>query len=140
MFKNLHLFLKCGITGWCVEIIFTSLQSLRRRELTLMGNTSLWMFPIYGTSFLLSFLYKLIRKKSWFFRGSCYMTAIFTGEYFFGRLLSTKNICPWNYSRSKANINSVIRLDYAPFWFLLGLALEKFLFTHDLLLPFTRKQ
>ena len=45
MLKN---FLKCGLTGWCMEISFTALDSLRRRDMTLKGCTSLWMFPIYG--------------------------------------------------------------------------------------------
>ena len=41
-------FLLCGLCGWCMEILFTALHSLRRRDLRLTGNTSLWMFPIYG--------------------------------------------------------------------------------------------
>lgn len=31
-------FLKCGLTGWCMEILFTSLNALRRRDLTLKGQ------------------------------------------------------------------------------------------------------
>ena len=122
------LFLKCGITGWCTEIIFTSIQSLRQRKMTLTATTSLWMFPIYGAASFLSLFYKLIKKSSLFVRGFCYMVLIFTGEYASDRFLKAKNICPWDYSRSKNNINSLIRLDYAPLWFLFGLGLEKFYF------------
>ena len=46
-------FMKCGLTGWCMEIIFTSLYSLRRRDMTLKGVTSIWMFPIYGLAGLI---------------------------------------------------------------------------------------
>ncbi|MCI8286616.1 MAG: hypothetical protein HFH89_02930, partial [Lachnospiraceae bacterium] len=45
-------FLKCGLAGWCMEISFTALDSLRRRDMTLKGCTSLWMFPIYGCAAL----------------------------------------------------------------------------------------
>lgn len=47
-------FLKCGLAGWCMEILFTSMDSLRRRDMTLRGNTSLWMFPIYGSAAILA--------------------------------------------------------------------------------------
>ena len=41
-------FLICGLTGWCMEILFTSAGSLARHDGRLIGQTSLWMFPIYG--------------------------------------------------------------------------------------------
>jgi hypothetical protein len=50
LFKN---FLKCGLTGWCMEIIFTALHSLRGTDKTLKGVTSLWMFPVYGCAALI---------------------------------------------------------------------------------------
>ena len=51
-FKN---FLKCGLAGWCMEILFTSADSLRRRDMTLKGTTSLWMFPTIA--YALPFIY-----------------------------------------------------------------------------------
>ena len=51
LFQN---FIKCGILGWCLEISFTALNALRRRDYTLRGVTSLWMFPIYGAGCLLT--------------------------------------------------------------------------------------
>ncbi len=46
-------FLTCGTTGWCMEIIFTSLRCISDKNRKLIGNTSIWMFPIYGmASFL----------------------------------------------------------------------------------------
>lgn len=122
MFQN---FIKCGILGWCLEILFTSFHSFRKRDLTLTGKTSIWMFPIYGSACLLAPLSHLLQKKSLFFRGSIYTICIFTTEFFTGKLLWNHNLCPWNYYKSKWNIGNVIRLDYIPHWFLTGIFFEK---------------
>lgn len=45
---NWKTFFICGLTGWCMEILFTSLGGLLRGDLLLNGHTSIWMFPIYG--------------------------------------------------------------------------------------------
>ena len=41
-------FILCGLTGWCMEILWTGLHSILSGELTMTGKTSLLMFPIYG--------------------------------------------------------------------------------------------
>ena len=120
-------FLRCGLTGWCIEIIFTSLGSLRRRDMRLVGNTSIWMFPIYGCAAFLSPISRLLHKKSLWVRGFTYMSLIFSAEYLTGSLLKRHNLCPWSYHRSRFNIGSLIRLDYAPFWFGAGLLFERIL-------------
>lgn len=122
-----HNFLLCGIIGWCTEIIFTALQSLRRRDFRLLGITSLWMFPIYGLGSFLMLPYRLLKNCSLFIRGTVYAICIFLGEFFSGQLLTKIHACPWNYEKSRLNIKKVIRLDYAPLWFLFGLLLEKVL-------------
>lgn len=122
--KFVKSFLRCGLSGWCFEIIFTSLDSIRSREFTLKGTTSLWMFPIYGSAAFLTPLFHIFRNKSILKRGLTYMSLILSGEYISGKLLSKRNLCPWDYSHAKWNIHNVIRLDYAPFWFLAGLFLE----------------
>ena len=78
-------FLLCGLCGWCMEILFTALHSLRRRDLRL------------------------------------------TVEYLSGRLLWKHDLCPWDYGKSRFHIHRIIRLDYAPWWFLAGLFFEKIL-------------
>ena len=120
-------FFLCGIIGWCTEIIFTSLNSLRNHDHRLLGVTSLWMFPIYGLSSFLIIPYKFIKKYSFIVRGTVYTICIFLGEFFSGQLLSKIHACPWNYEKARLNIKKVIRLDYAPLWFLFGLFLEKIL-------------
>ena len=56
-------FMKCGLTGWCMEIIFTALGSLRDRDMTLKGVTSLWMFPIYGCAAVVAPLSRLFNLR-----------------------------------------------------------------------------
>lgn len=52
------------------------------------------------------------------------MSCIFLGEYVSGMFLKKRNACPWDYSKSRFNYRGVIRLDYAPIWFLTGLLFE----------------
>lgn len=118
-------FIRLGITGWCIEILFTACNSMRRREMALKGTTSLWMFPIYGTGALIGPLSHVLKRYSTAFRGIIYMLLIFAVEFLSGRFLTNHKICPWNYAKSGWNIREVIRLDYAPWWFLTGLLFER---------------
>ena len=127
MKKMILNFLKCGTFGWCLEILFTSFDSFRKRELKLIGNTSVWMFPIYGLASLIQPLSLIIKDKSIWIRGSFYMICIFFTEYLTGSFLKRHKLCPWDYSKSRFHYKGLIRLDYAPFWFLTGLFYEKIL-------------
>lgn len=118
-------FLICGLTGWCMEILFTSMDALRRREMTLKGNTSLWMFPIYGSAALLKPICTLLKNRPVWLRGTTYMSLIYSMEYITGKLLSKYRLCPWDYSRSRFHVDNVIRLDFAPYWFAAGLMFER---------------
>ncbi len=120
-------FFICGLTGWCMEILFTSLHSFFDHDFRLKGETSVWMFPIYGLAALIRPLYQLIKKRPPLFRGSLYALGIFVCEYITGSLLKKHHLCPWDYSNAKTNINGVIRLDYTPFWMAAGLLFEKIL-------------
>ena len=76
-------FLRCGVFGWCLEIFWTSLDSLRRGELKLMGQSSAWMFPIYGMA-------ALIRPLSVLFHGLIcldYTPLWFLTELFYEKVL-----------------------------------------------------
>lgn len=120
-------FFICGLTGWCIEILFTSLQGLRQNDHKLLGQTSVWMFPIYGCAALIKPLYVVIGKLPAAVRGSIYSVAILTGEYVSGSFLKKHDCCPWDYSRARLNIRGVIRLDYAPLWMGAGLLFERIL-------------
>lgn len=131
MKKLIKNFFYCGIVGWCLEIIFTALGSMRRKELTLTGTTSIWMFPIYGLAAFLSPICKLVQKQHSFIRGLTYAILIFIAEFVTGSLLMRKELCPWNYQRSKWNINKVVRLDYLPCWIFAGLLFERLIKDND---------
>ena len=90
-------FFKCGVAGWCLEVIFTSAGSIATHDWRLMGSTSLLMFPIYGLGALLSPIGKMV--DSWLQvtpgealaatdrvirHGMLYMVLIFVAEYLFG--------------------------------------------------------
>ena len=120
-------FLKCGFLGWRLEILFTALSSLQKRNWRLAGQTSLWMFPIYGSVCLLSPVFKLFKNTSIFFRGSIYALCLFIGEYLTGSLLDKYHLRPWSYSHSRWHIKGKIRLDYFPGWFVVGLLYERLL-------------
>lgn len=125
--KWFYNFIKCGLLGWGFEILFTSLSSLRRRDWKLTGQSSLWMFPIYGSACILAPLSRLIGNLSVWFRGIVYAILIFLVEFFSGKFLTKHGLCPWNYAKSKWHIHDVIRLDYFPCWFVVGLIYEKVL-------------
>ena len=120
-------FLKCGLAGWCMEILFTALGSLQKREFRLVGQTSLWMFPMDGSACLLTPLFSFLKRFPVLARGTIYAVCIFFGEFLSGNFLMGKKVCPWNYERSRWNIKKVIRLDYFFNWLLAGLLFEKLL-------------
>ncbi len=135
MFSSLKQFLKdflrCGMCGWCIEITFTAIRALQRRDFKLKGNTSIWMFPIYGCAAFLRPVNRLLHRSPVWFRGLTYMSLIFTTEYLTGKLLQKRNLCPWDYGHSRYHVNRVIRLDYAPYWFAAGLLFERVLRLND---------
>ncbi|MCB7320943.1 hypothetical protein LIZ87_19640 [Lacrimispora sp. 210928-DFI.3.58] len=136
-------FCRCGIAGWCLEVMFTSVDSIMAGDPTLMGHTSLIMFPIYGMGAFLfpisCFLDKWLTGLPGFPRagrerlpeaarllrhGLIYMVLIFTAEYITGIWLTSRHMCPWDYSAWPDNVNGVIRLKFAPLWFFTGLLFE----------------
>ena len=120
-------FFKCGLTGWCMEIIFTSLHALQKRDMTLKGVTSIWMFPIYGLAAVIRPISQKMGHVPTLFRGLSYMIMIFSVEFMSGRFLMRHKMCPWDYSQCRYHIGKVIRLDFAPYWFGAGLLFEHLL-------------
>ncbi len=124
-------FIIYGFLGWCTEIFWTGFNSLLRGDVTLHGWTYIWMFPIYGLAIFLEPVHERIRSWPVLLRGGVYVLLIYAIEYATGTMLrSVLGVCPWDYSKSPYAVNGVIRLDYAPFWFIAGLLFEKL---HDLL-------
>lgn len=123
-------FIQCGMIGWCIEIFWTGLHSLLKKDPKLVGNSSLHMFPIYGMAALISPLSLILKKCRTFTRGFIYMLGIFAVEYTSGMFLKKRGCCPWDYSDTPFQINGVIRIDYAPLWFFTGLFYERIMRKH----------
>ena len=123
-------FIQCGLIGWCMEICWTGIRSMLQGDARLTGQSSLWMFPIYGMAACIGPVSRSLKKIPAVFRGGLYMTGIFAAEFGTGLLLKHYNVCPWDYSPYPLNYKGVIRLDYAPLWFCTGLFFEKIL-SHD---------
>ena len=85
------------------------------------------MFPIYGLAAAIKPISKKLRRFNVLIRGGVYTALIFITEYCTGSILRKFKACPWDYSKTKYNFKGVVRLDYAPLWFLVGLLYEKVL-------------
>lgn len=118
-------FIRCGLTGWLLETLWTGFLSFRKREKKLICHTSIWMFPIYGMASLFSPISRFLHKQNKIIRGLAYTLLIFLTEFTSGILLKKHGSCPWDYSKKRYNLKGVIRLDYAPLWFFCGLLFEK---------------
>lgn len=121
-------FILCGLCGWCFECFWTGLGQIKNKEdKRLICNTSVWMFPIYGMAAFIEPISHLLKPFSFVLRGSIYTFFIFIAEFFTGTWLKKRGACPWDYSRSALNYKGLIRLDYAPLWFLVSIIYEKLL-------------
>ncbi len=124
----LRRFLLYGVAGWVVEVLFTGTVSALKRDRSATAQTYLWMHPIYGATALgMEGLSRRMRRSSVPLpvRGLAYLAVIYGVEYASGWLLrKTLGKCPWDYSGSGRDVNGLIRLDYAPAWFALGLLFE----------------
>ena len=126
--KQASDFMKCGLVGWGLECLWTGLNSAYiEKNKKMECATSIWMFPIYGMASAMSPLCHWMKGKNVMLRGSVYTACIFLTEYGTGSLLKKKDCCPWDYSDSKVNYKGLIRLDFAPLWFAVGLLYERML-------------
>lgn len=121
-------FIKCGLIGWCLECFFTGLGAiLAHKDRTLRCTSSIWMFPIYGLAAVIKPISKKLHGFHVLIRGGVYTALIFIAEFCTGSILRKFKACPWDYSKAKFNYRGVVRFDYAPLWFLVGLLYEKIL-------------
>ncbi len=128
-----------GLLGWCWEVVWTATTEKARAkqpDWRLVGHSSLWMFPIFGLLAPLGEpVHNLLRSHSWLLRGLAYLVGIWLVEFVTGWLLrKLTGKCPWDYSHFSGNIQGIITLEYAPVWFIFGLAFEH---VHDVLVKLT---
>lgn len=136
----LFRFLIYGALGWCAEIIWTAVTrkiSGRVQDWLLIGETSLWAFPMYGLiAFLYEPLHDALRAQFFLIRALVYLIGFWVVEYVGGWLvLKITGKRPWDYSKAPGgSLNGLIRWNFALVWPLVGLALEPL---HDFLVRFT---
>ena len=113
-----------------MEAVWTGFCSALKGDKNLTCATYLWMFPIYGMGIILEPAHELIRGLLWIYRGFIWAFLIFTIEIITGWLLMhTLGRCPWDYDRQAevvaVTVKGLIRLDYLPVWFCVGLLFER---------------
>jgi uncharacterized membrane protein len=122
-------FILYGFCGWIVEVLFTGFHSaIIEGDIKATGKTYLYMHPIYGIACLGFEWFRYLLVLASFplvARIFVYLVVIYFTEYVSGWLLKkiTGN-CPWEYTGKKWAIHGLIRLDYAPFWFILCFFIE----------------
>jgi len=121
----LILFLVYGVSGLIMEVIWTGLDSLIKRDFKLTATTSIWMFFIYGLAGFSGPVFDTLNSLPLVIRGGIYTVCIFTVEYITGMCLKKVKLCPWDYSGCRFAVQGVIRLDFAPAWFTAGLIFER---------------
>ena len=125
----LKRFIIYGCLGLFMETVWTGIGSALSGDKNLKCKTYLWMFPIYGMGILLEPLHDLIYNFSWLYRGFIWAAGIFLLEYITGYILKLAlGGCPWNYDGDGeiiASVKGIIRLDYLPVWFCVGLLFER---------------
>jgi uncharacterized membrane protein len=117
-------FIFFGITGWCLEVIWTGFGSLLRGDFKMSSRTSVWMFFVYGCASFFNPIINAVLHFPLVVRGTFYVLVIFAIEFIAGLAMKQVNACPWDYSEAKLNVMGIIRLDYAPVWFAVGLLFE----------------
>jgi uncharacterized membrane protein len=120
-------FLIYGCIGLVAEVCFTGVSAaIFDRDRSATGKTYLWMHPIYGATMLgLEWLGGQLAFLPWAVRGLVYVAVIYAVEFSSGWLLRTLlGRCPWDYGRRGLNIKGLVRLDYAPVWYLAAVLFE----------------
>ncbi|MEA4826883.1 putative ABC transporter permease [Clostridium sp. JNZ J1-5] len=125
-------FIIYGLTGLCMEVFWVAFWSLVRGDISMVGHTSIWMFPIYGLAVFLEYIHNEIRHLPTILRGGVYTLLIFSIEFISGWIFrNLLGVSPWDYSGTPFSVYGLIRLDYAPAWFVAGILFEKL---HDRLM------
>lgn len=126
-----------ALHGYATEIIFTALwEFIFHLNWKLMGNTSIWIMPIYGISGLVCEVIQeqcVKRGIPLLLRGLVYLIWTYFWEFSSGFILLQFDLCPWDYTHFDADFMGLITLEYAPLWYLLSLFIDQFV------LPFTKQ-
>ena len=116
-----------GVVGLIIEIFFTALVGFfSKKDLNLIGHTSLWMFPIYsvGLTYGFDFVQQIISND--ILRYLSYPFWIWLVEILVGYPASKIGIKIWDYSylSSEKHWKGIISYIHFPVWILFGILVE----------------
>ena len=109
--------------GIACEIFFTSLYNFfKHKDKNLMGEVSLWMFPIYGLGLSYGFDFVSLCIDNVWIRLITYPFWIWVVELLYGSFLLYYNVRPWNYCYLNKGLHykGIISYVHFPAWLLLG--------------------
>lgn len=120
-----------ALHGYATEIIFTACyEFVFSLNWKLMGNTSIWIMPIYGISGLVcEQIHMVCAKKNMplYLRGFVYLLWTYLWEFSSGFILQQFDLCPWDYTHYDWDVMGLITLEYAPLWYLLSLFIDRYI-------------
>ncbi|MCF8276428.1 MAG: putative ABC transporter permease [Flavobacteriales bacterium] len=120
-----------GGLGITTEVFFTAISDLINSgnfdDLSLKGQSYIWMFPIYGlAAILFPLAFSVLKKWNRMLRYIIYGAGILLVELITGFLLEQfTGRCPWEY-QTGWHFGGYIRFDYLPLWMLFGALIEEF--------------
>lgn len=123
-------FLIFAILGVFMEVVFTGMSGLiLEGNISMNGHSSPWMMLDYGLLGILVPFFRdplVKRQVPLFLRAVVYMLGIFFVEYVSGIVFhKVLGLRIWDYSHLPYNLHGQITLIYTPFWYGLGLGVEK---------------
>jgi uncharacterized membrane protein len=129
--EKVFSFILYGGLGVTTEVFFTAIVNLidagNFDDLSLKGQSYIWMFPIYGlTAILFPIGFDLLKGLNRVIRYFIYGAVILFVELITGFLLEQfTGRCPWEY-QTGWHFGGYIRFDYLPLWMCFGAMLEEF--------------
>lgn len=129
--EKVFSFILYGGLGVTTEVFFTAIVNLidagNLDDLSLKGQSYIWMFPIYGlTAILFPIGFDLLKGLNRVIRYFIYGAVILLVELITGFLLEQfTGRCPWEY-QTGWHFGGYIRFDYLPLWMCFGAMLEEY--------------
>ena len=116
-----------GMFGLTVELFFTALVALiKKKNINLIGHTSIWMFPIYsfGLTYGFDFVKEIISLD--YLRYLSYPFWIWGVELLIGYPIRKFGIRIWDYRYLSDNKHwrGIISFVHFPVWILFGILVE----------------
>lgn len=116
-----------GAFGMMVEVCFTALRDLiQKRQLNLMGHTSLWMFPVYAFGLSYGFDFVIYLVESDLLRYFTYPFWIWAVELMIGipALYFGLRLWDYNYLPKWLHWRGIISFAHYPLWMGFGVMVE----------------